>query len=162
LRSQRFHPKTLTVILALLVMLLGVRPAVAMDQATIEDVQAAMRTLNFLESLPREGPIVVGVIYPSDIPTAQAVAEVTAQLMGTMRGPNARSLQPIVISTNALGRFEAHLDVLFLMVGASKHSALILDTVSAGPRVEVSLNAALADAVGARFSLIFTMVVKRK
>jgi hypothetical protein len=72
------------------------------------------------------------------------------------------------------------------MVGASSHSAVILDcvrrhhlvtlsddplcanaqccviTVHAGPRVEISLNTALADAVGARFSLVFTMVVKRK
>jgi hypothetical protein len=76
--------------------------------------------------------------------------------------------------------------VLYLMAGASSHSAIILDcvrrhhlvtlsddplcavtqccviAVRAGPRVEISLNTALADAVGARFSLVFTMVVKSK
>jgi hypothetical protein len=34
--------------------------------------------------------------------------------------------------------------------------------VRTGQRVEISLNTELADAVGARFSLVFTMVVKRK
>jgi hypothetical protein len=34
--------------------------------------------------------------------------------------------------------------------------------VRAGQRVEISLNTALADAVGARFSLVFMMVVNRK
>jgi hypothetical protein len=33
--------------------------------------------------------------------------------------------------------------------------------VRAGQRVEITLNTALADAVGARFSLVFTMAVKR-
>jgi hypothetical protein len=102
-----------------------------------------------------------------------------------MHGPNSRTLQPHLISTNELSQFQGHLDVLFLMVGASSHSVVILDcirrhhlvslsddplcaetqccviTVHAGPRVEISLNSALADAVGARFSLVFTMMVKR-
>jgi hypothetical protein len=157
-----------------------------MNQTAIDDVQAAMRTLNFLESLPKAGPILVGVVYPSDIPDAQALADATAQLIGSLRGPNSRTLQPIVISTNDLPRLDTHLDVLFLIVGTSKHSALIMDTirrhrlvsisddpvcadahccvitVSTGKRVEISLNTALADAVGARFSLVFTMAVKRK
>jgi hypothetical protein len=34
--------------------------------------------------------------------------------------------------------------------------------VHTGQRVEISLNTALADVVGARFSLVFMMVVKRK
>jgi hypothetical protein len=186
MRSQRFIAKTSIVILTLCVMLAGVRSASAMDQASIDNVQAAMRTLSFLESLSKDGPIVVGVVYPSDIPNAQAVAEATAQLIATLHGPNARPLQPHLISTSELSQFQGHLDVLFLMVGASSHSAVILDsirrhhlvslsddplcaetqccviTVHAGPRVEISLNTALADAVGARFSLVFTMVVKRK
>jgi hypothetical protein len=167
-------------------MLLGTPSAHAMDQVSIDNIQAAVRTLSFLESLPKEGPIVVGVIYPSDIPDAQAVAEAPAQLIGTLHGPNSRALRAVVISTDALAAFEGHLDVLFLMVGASKHAALILDTirrhrlvtisddpscanarccvimVRSGQRIEISLNTALADAVGARFSLVFTMVVKRQ
>jgi hypothetical protein len=167
-------------------MLVGVPPAHAMDQASIDNVQAAMRTLSFLESLPKDGPIIVGVLYSSDTPDAQAVAEATAQLIGTMHGPNFRTLQPLVLSTNALAQFQGHLDVLWLTAGVCKHAVLIVDSirrqhvvsisddpqcadsqccviaVRAGKRVEISLNTALADAVGAHFSLVFTMVVKRK
>jgi hypothetical protein len=185
MRPQRFIAKTSILIPTLFVMLVGVARASVMDQASIDNVQAAMRTLSFLESLSKDGPIVVGVVYPSDIPNAQAVAEATAQLIGTMHGPNSRTLQPHLISTNELSQFQGHLDVLFLMAGSSSHSVVILDcirrhhlvslsddplcaetqccviTVRAGSRVEISLNSALADAVGARFSLVFTMMVKR-
>ena len=186
MRSQKFIPKIPILILTLFVMMIGVRRASAMDQASSENVQAAMRTLSFLESLSQNGPIVVGVVYPSEIPNAQAAAEATVQLIGTLHGPNSRTLQPHLISTNELSQYQGHLDVLFLMVGASSHSVGILDyirrhhlvsisddplcasaqccviTVHAGPRVEILLNTALADAVGAHFSLVFTMVVKRK
>lgn len=156
------------------------------DQVSADNIQAAMRTLNFLESLPKEGTITVGVVYRSGVPAAQAMAEATAQLIGTMHGPNSRALKPIVISTDALAQSGDHLDVLFLVTGASKDSTAIVDTmrrrrlpslsddpscadtgccvilVRTGQRVEISLNTSLADAVGARFSLVFTMVVKRK
>jgi hypothetical protein len=161
-------------------------PAHAVDQISVDNLQAAMRTLTFLESLPKEGAIVVGVVYPPDIPTSQILAAETATAIGTIRGPNSRILQPLVLSTNDLAHFDGHLDVIFLVSGASKHPEVILgamrrlrlvsisddpgcaDTkccvlmVRTGQRVEISLNRALADAVGARFSLVFTMVVKRK
>jgi hypothetical protein len=186
MRYQTHIPQIRALTLACVVLLSGALPAHGINQTPVEDIQAAMRTLNFLESLPKAGPIVVGVVYPSDVADAQATAEATAQLIGSMRGPNSRTLQPIVISTDELPRVDAHLDVLFLIVGTSRHSALIMDTirrhrlvsisddpvcadaqccvitVSTGQRVEISLNTALADAVGARFSLVFTMVVKRK
>jgi hypothetical protein len=186
MRFHKFIPKISIVIFTIFVMLDGVRPASAKDQSSIDNVQAAMRTLSFLESLSKEGPIVVGVVYPSDIPDAQTVAEATAQLIGTLHGPNLRPLQALLISTNELSQFQGHLDVLWLMVGACKHAPVIADsirrhhlvsisddplcdstqccviTVGTGQRVEISLNTALADAVGARFSLVFTMVVKRK
>jgi hypothetical protein len=95
-------------------------------------------TLSFLESLPKEGPIVVGVVYPSDIANAQAVAEATAQLIGTMHGPNSRMLQPLVIATDALAQVQCHLDVLFLTLGASGHSALILDCIRRHRLVSIS------------------------
>ena len=179
MRYQTHIPQIRALTLACLVLLSGWLPARAMNHAAIDDVQAAMRI--FLESLPKAGPIVVGVVYPSDVPDAQAMADATAQLIGSMRGANSRTPQPIVISTNDLPRLDTHLDVLFLIVGTSKHSALIMDTirshrlvgisddpvctdgqccvitVSTGQRVEISLKSALADAVGARFSLIFTI-----
>ena len=171
----------------LFVMLLGVVPSAhALDRVSVDNLQAAMRTLSFIESLPKEGTIVVGVVYPSDIPTTEVLARDTATAVGTMHGPNSRTLQAIVLSTNNLAQFEGHLDVIFLVLGASKHADVILramqrhrlvsisdDPICAGTkccvllvrtdrRVEISLNTALADAVGARFSLVFTMVVKRK
>ena len=186
LRFKKFILNIPIVILTLFVMLVGVRPAPAMDRASIDAVQAAIHTLSFLESLPKDGPIIVGVLYSSDAPNAEAEAEATAQLIGTMRGPNFRTLQPLVLATSALAQFQGHLDVLWLTAGVCKQSALIVASIRShhvvsisddpqcadtqccviairtGQRIEISLNTALAEAVGARFSLVFTMVVKRK
>ena len=174
-------------IVALFVALFGILPtARAVDRASVDNLQASVRTLGFLESLPREGSIVVGVIYAPDTRGDEALAAETAALLSTMRGPNSRRLQPQVLSIDDLAHFEGHLDVLFLVQGATKHSDVLLDAmrrlhlvsisddslcsvtqtcvlmVRAGQRVEISLNTALADAVGARFSLVFMMVVNRK
>jgi hypothetical protein len=187
MKCQQYITAVPAVVITLFVMLFGVVPSAhAVDRVSVDNLQAAMRTLSFLESLPKEGTIVVGVVYPSDIPTTEVLATETAKVIGTMHGPNSRTLQPIVLSTNNLAHFEGHLDVIFLVLGASKHAEVILgamrrhrlvsisddpicvDTkccvlmVRTGQRVEISLNTALADAVGARFSLVFTMVVKRK
>ena len=186
MRSVKFISNIPSVVLTIFVMLVGVRPVPAMDHNSVDNIQAAMRTLSFLESLPKDGPIVVGVLYSSDAHDAQAIAEATARLIGTIHGPNSRSLQPLVLSTDELAQFHGHLDVLWLGAGVFTHAALILETirryhlvslsddpmcaniqccviaVRTGQRVEISLNTALADEVGARFSLVFIMVVKRK
>jgi hypothetical protein len=158
----------------------------AISQISVDNLQAAVRTLNFLESLPKDGAIVVGVVYSSDIPGAQALALEIAKSLGTMRGPNSRILQTVVLSASELERFQGRLDVIFLAQGVCKHPERILSamgrlhpvsisddpicldaqccvlSVRAGEHVEISLNTALATAVGARFSLVFMMVVKRK
>jgi YfiR/HmsC-like len=187
MKCQRYITAIPALIITLIAVLFGLVPtARAMDQVSVDNLQAAMRTLSFLESLPKEGVIAVGVVYPSDIPTTEVLALDVAKCIGTIRGPNSRMLQSLVLSTNALDKFEGHLDVIFLVPGASKHSEAILDAmrrhhlvsisddpacvdakccvlmVRAGQRVEISLNTTLADAVGARFSLVFMMVVKRK
>jgi hypothetical protein len=174
--------------LTLFVMLLGVMPSAhgAADQISVENLQAAVRTLNFLESLPKEGIIVVGVVYPAEVPTAKSLAANTAKVITTLTGPNSRTLQPIILSTTDLAQFNGHLNVIFLVAGSSKHPELVLGalrrlhlvSISDDPacvdtnccvlmirtvgRVEITLDTALADAVGARYSLVFTMVVKRK
>src|SRR5580698_2757292 len=90
-----------TLIVTFFVMLLGIVPcAYAVDQVSVDNLQAAVRTLSFLESLPKEGTIIVGVVYPSDIPSGEALATQTAKVIGTMRGPNSRMLHPIIVSTN--------------------------------------------------------------
>ncbi len=169
-----------------LVMLFGAMPtAYCADKVSADDLEAAMRTLNFLESLPKDGAIVVGVVYPSDVPAGKGLAAQTAKIISGIRGPGSRQFQTLVVSTDDLAHFDGHLDALFLVTGCSKHSDVILEailrhhlvsisddpicieakccvlTVRAGQRVEITLNTALADAVGARFSLVFTMVVKR-
>jgi hypothetical protein len=183
---MRYSKTVSGLILVCLLLLFHAPPAYSMNQVAVENIQAAMRTLNFLESLSKDGPIVVGVVYSSDLPDAQALAEASAQLIATMRGPNSRALQPLVLSSNALPQYQGRLDVLWLMAGVCQHAPLIADsirqhhlvsisddpqcadthccviTISTGQRVEISLNTGLADAVGARFSLVFTMMVKRK
>jgi hypothetical protein len=171
----------------LFVVLFAVAPAArAVDQVSVDNLQAAVRALSFLESLPKEGTVVVGVVYPSEASNGDAVAAQAAKVIGSMRGPNFRKLQPIVLSTNDLAQFGGHLDVLFLLAGTAKHADAIVSTmrlhhlvsisddplcvdsnccvlmVHTGQKVEISLNTALADVVGARFSLVFMMVVKRK
>jgi hypothetical protein len=187
MKCQQYITGFPTLIITLFVVFFGVVPSShAIDRVSVDNLQAAMHTLSFLESLPKEGNILVGVVYPPDIATTEVLATETAKVIGTMHGPNFRTLQPIVLSTKALAKFEGRLDLVFLVMGASEHSEEILDAmrrlhfvsisddpacadarccvlmVRTGQRVEISLNTALADAVGARFSLVFTMVVKRK
>jgi hypothetical protein len=119
-------------------LLLVVPSAHALDGLSADNIQAAMRTLSFLESLPKHGPIGVGVIYPSDIPTAQALAAETAKVIVTTQGPNSQVLQAVVLSTNDLVHFEGHLDVLFLVMGSSKHSELILGAMERHHLVRIS------------------------
>jgi hypothetical protein len=174
------------VVLTFLVMLLGVVPyANAADPISIDNLQAAMQTLNFLDSLPKEGPVNVGVIYASEISNSQPLATETAKAIGAMRGPNNRDIQAVAVSIGDLGHYAGHLDALFLMFGASNHSNEIVTAirrlravsisddpacmvtkccvllVRSAQRVEITLNSALADVAGARFSRIFIMVVKR-
>jgi hypothetical protein len=186
---SRHHLTTLCSILLIVLagMLFGVvLPAQAADQISIEDLQAAMQTLNFLDSLPKEGTIVVGVIYSSETANAQAMAMEAVKTISAMRGPKSRSIQAVALSTYDLSGFAGHLDLIVLLSGASKHAEIIQSAmrrlrvesisddpdclptnccvlfVQAGRRVEITLNSALADAVGAHFSLVFMMVVKRK
>jgi hypothetical protein len=186
MRCQRHNPGLLTLGMTLLVILFGVvRPAHALDQRSVDNLQAAIHSLSFLDSLPKEGPIVIGLIYSSDVPTSEALAADSAKVIGSMHGPNSRTLQPLLLSTNALVQYEGHLDVIFVVRGAFTQPEMLLDTVrrhhlvsisddpacliskccvlviNTGQRVEISLNTGLADVVGARFSLVFTMVVKR-
>ena len=173
-------------IVTFIVMLFGTAPtAYCADHISADNLQAAMRSLNFLESLPKDGTIIVGVVYPSDVPTGKALAAQAAKIISSTRGPGSRQFQSVVVSTDDLTSFDGHLDALFLVPGSSMHPDVILQAilhhhlvsisddpicieakccvlmVRAGQRVEITLNTALADAVGARFSLVFTMVVKR-
>ena len=176
-------PKLVVTFLGLL---FGVVPyANAADPISIDNLQAAVQTLNFLESLPKEGPVTVGVIFASEIANSQDQAKETVKAIGTLRGPNNRDLQAVAISIDDLSHYAGHLDMIYLLFGTSSHSGAIVTAirrlravsisddpacvatkccvllVRSAQRVEITLNSALADAAGARFSLVFMMVVKR-
>lgn len=169
-----------------LAMLSFALPADGLDQASVDNLQASIRALNFLESLPASGSVVVGLVYAPEVAGSQAAAIDFAKNLGAMHGPNSRRIQPLVLSVNDLARFQGRLDVIFLGLGVSQHPERILaamvrlrllsisddpvcmDTgccvllVRAGQQVEITLNTSLAEAVGARFSMVFKMVVKRR
>ena len=79
MRPRNYSTGALVLRILLLALTLGTaRSAEALDPISIGNIQSAMRTLGFIESLPAQGPIVVGVIYAPDIPGAQALAAETA------------------------------------------------------------------------------------
>jgi hypothetical protein len=173
-------------VLTFLVLLFGIVPyAHAADSISIDNLQAAVQTLNFLDTLPKEGPVAVGVIYASEVANSQQLAAEAVKAVDAMRGPNNRAVQAVGISVDDLSHYAGHLDVIYLLIGASSHSGAIVTAirrlrvvsisddpacetakccvllVRSGQRVEITLNSTLADAAGARFSLVFMMVVKR-
>src|SRR5580698_1555525 len=92
--------------LTFLVLMLGIVPyANAADPISIDNIQAAVQTLNFLESLPKEGPITVGVIYASEFANSQQLAAEAVKAIGTMRGPNNREVQAVGISIDDLNHY---------------------------------------------------------
>jgi len=163
-----------------------VPPACAADKISVDTLQAAVHSLGFLETLPKDGTINAGVIYAADMPSTETSAEEAARVLNSTPGPNSSRLRAIVLSTDGLSQFRGRLDVIFLMPGSSGHADQILNVMHAhqlvsisddpacldrnccvlmvhsGQRMEIVLNTALANSVGARFSLVFTMVVKRK
>jgi hypothetical protein len=182
---KQFRRALLHRVLPFLVLLLcGVPHANAVEPIVIDNLQAAVQSLNFLDSLPKDGPIAIGVIYAPEVSNAQLVATETSKALSAMHGPNNRDIQTVVMTIDEVSRYAGHLDVVYLLVGVSNHSNVIVAAlrrlraisisgdpacmvaaccvllVRSGQRVEITLNSALAGAAGARFSLVFMMVVK--
>jgi hypothetical protein len=168
-------------------MLLVASPANATaPDVTVEDLQAVVRSLGFLETLPRDGTIAIAIVYSQNQPEGEALAKQTAQRLAAMPGPNSSVFQPAILPASALARRDGRLDVALLMPGTSADAAAIIDAVrsrrivsiSVDPicldakycvlmvraerRVEIVLDTALAEQAGARFSSVFLMMVKRK
>lgn len=164
----------------------GVSIPAGAAQVTVSNLQAVARSLAFVETLRHHDTVVLGIVYAPNDPTAKAAAEDAVQLLQTVPGPNSTRLQGIAISADALATSSEHADALFLMLGTAKFSTTILNAmhrdalvsvsddpacldngscvlmVRTDPAVEIVLNTELAAAVGARFSAVFTMMVKRK
>lgn len=178
--------KLLLVALVALFALPSVRSAQAATDVTAADLQAAARALGFLEGLPNDGTLVVAIVYSSRAPESKALAVQTAGRLGALPGPNKTVFRTKIFSVADLAQTSDRLDAIFLLPGLSTDAETIVEVlrrrrvvsisndptcldanccvlmVRAGNGVEIVLHTALATAVSANFSAVFTMMVKRK
>jgi hypothetical protein len=184
---MKSRPSLRSVLAGTFVFLLSaVRTAQAANEVTVADLQAASRALGFLDALPRDSTIVVGVVYAPSLIGGRASAVQAAEQFKAIPGPNHTSFQVEILATDGLAQFANRVDAVFLVPGASKDQAAIgeflrrrqLVSISNDPAcmeakccvlmvrttggVEIVLDTQLAEAVGAHFSSVFTMMVKRK
>jgi hypothetical protein len=156
------------------------RAAEALDESMI---QAVARTLGFLESAPREQSFEVAVLYE---PSGEAVAADAASQLTGLPGPRRATLHATAYTADDLDQAADRVDALLVMPGLMEDADRIADfvrsrrivsvsndpgclaadtcvvMVNADRDVEIVLNTRLADAVGARFSTVFTMMVIRR
>ena len=173
-------------LVALLAISNSVRSAQAAEEVTIADMQAAARALGFLDNLPREGQIDVAIVYAARLRESKTQATQAAGWLNALPGPNKSQFHTTIISVDNLVQSRDHLDAVFLLPGLSSDAAAIIEVtrrrhlvsisndrvcldanccvlmVRAEDGVEIVLQTALADAVGAKFSTVFTMMVKRR
>ena len=176
--------RALTIPAIAIALLLNAAPLRAADSPAVSlaDLQAVARSLGFLDTLRRDGTVVVGIVYATS--GGRLSAAETAERLRSIPGPNAASFRPELIAASELSQFSGRLDAVLLMPGAS--SETVADVVRrrrivsissdpaclnarccvlhvrTGGGVEIVLDTALADAVGARFSPVFAMMVKRR
>jgi hypothetical protein len=165
--------------------LIASAPMHAAEVATA-DLEAAVHSLGFLDSLQHRAAISVSVVYRSGDAESKALAQRTAATLMSMRGPNASTIAANVVAINELGQNPRHVDVLYLVPGAAENGRVIGDfvrrqhvlsisndpscldarccvlMVQAGSHVNIVLDTALAQETGATFSAVFTMMVKRR
>jgi hypothetical protein len=153
-------------------------------EVTSADLDAAVRSLGFLASLQNRSTILIGVVYNGSDPTGRAQAQRVAGDLARLAGPGSATISavPVAVQDLAGQRFDA----IYLMslppelghgVGDYvRHQSVVsvssdpqcLDVqscvlmVQARSSTSVVLDTALARAVGAKFSTVFTMLVKRK
>jgi hypothetical protein len=166
-------------------MLLCAAPVHAMEVAPA-DVQAAVRTLGFLDSLQRHASIAMGVVYRAGDAESKALARRTAAVLAATKAPNGSSIDTNVVAVNELELAGRRFDVIFLVLGIAEDSRPVAEfvrrqhvlsisndpacltseccvlMVHAGARTEIVLNTSLAEATGATFSSVFMMMVKRR
>jgi len=158
----------------------------ASADVTDADLNAGARALSFLDTRPHDGTIAVGVVYSTAASDGKAVAQRVADRLSDLSGPNTARFQPTLVPIETLSELPEHLDVLYVMPGLSDSAAAIIQvarqrhllTISSDPacletkfcvlmvrverRVEIVLDTALADAVGAHFPSVFMILVTRK
>lgn len=158
--------------------------APAMGEVTAADLAAAVRSLGFLEALQNRSTVQIGVVFNGADPAARAAAQRAAGDLSRLAGPGSSTVAAAVVAVQDLGgqRFDA----VYLMPLAPDLHRTAADyvrrqnvvSISADPdcltmqscvllvqartSMSVVLDTALAKAVGARFSTVFTMLVKRR
>jgi hypothetical protein len=171
---------------ALILLLGGMTTARAAGEVSVADLQAATRALGFLDSIPHDGSVVIGIIFT---PQAQGSRESAAQAAAWLNanpGPNKSVFRPKMVSLDNLIQGNDRLDAIILMPGLTADAAAITEamrrrhlvSISTDPAcldarccvlmvradhgVEIVLNTEIAGVVGANFSTVFTMMVKRR
>jgi hypothetical protein len=158
----------------------------AADIVAPADLQAATRSLGFLDSLQNRSTISIGVVYGAGVRDGKNSATQTAGALSTMSGPGSSTIRANIISVDELVQNTQHFDALYLLPGVVTNGAQVADAVrrqhvvsissdpacldakccvlmvQAGAGVNIVLDTALADAAGAHFSSVFTMMVKRR
>jgi len=161
-------------------------PAFAADDVSLADLKAATRSLGFLQNLPRESTLAIGIVYASGSAASKSLGQQTAERLRGLPGPNNSSLKIELIATGDLAGNTSHLDALYLVPGATGSAAMIADVarrrhllvMSNDPacldqrccmlmvrdtgRVEIVLDSTLTQAAGITFSSVFAMMVKHK
>jgi hypothetical protein len=161
-------------------------PSARAADVALADLQAATRTLGFLDSLQNRATISIGVVYGAAVRDGKNAAAQTAGALAAMRGPGSSAIRANILTVDELAQNAQHLDALYLMPGLAANGAQIADAVrrlhivsissdnacldarycvlmvQAGSGVNIVLDTALAASAGAQFSSVFTMMVKRR
>ena len=151
------------------------RPALAAGEVSRADLQAAAHALGFLDSLPQDGAIDIGVLYAAQSVESKAAAAQIAGLFNALPGPNKSAFHAKIVAADNLAQSGDRLDAVYIAPGLSGSAATIADalrhrhivSISNDPAcldsnccvlmvrddhgVQIVLNTALADAVGAIF-----------
>jgi len=168
-----------------LAMLLVPSAVQALDDISAADLQVAARAIGFLDNLPHDGTFVVGIVY-SDGANARENAILTANRLAAMQGPGNATFRALPVAAKDLANTAERQDFVILLPNQSANAKEIGDAVRhrhiisistdpdclvtqccvlmvrAGSSVDIVLDTALAAAVGAQFSPVFAMIVKRQ
>jgi hypothetical protein len=158
----------------------------ASGSVVLADLQAATRSLGFVDSLHNRATISVGVVYGAGVRDGKNSAALTAGILSALRGPGTSAIRANILSVDELAQNAKHFDALYLMPGTAASGAQLADAVrrlqivsissdpacldarccvllvQAGAGVNIVLDTALSAAAGVQFSSVFTMMVKRR
>jgi len=162
------------------------RPAHAAEAITQADLQAATRSLGFLDSLQNRTTIFIGVVYGAGVRDGKSAAVQIAGTLASMRGPGSSTIRTSIVPVDELAQNTQQYDALYLMPGIAASGGTIAEyvrrqhtvsissdpaclnanccvlMVQAGSGVSIVLDTALATAAGVKFASVFAMMVKRK